>query len=64
MSVLEIQAKKRHLQVGYRLIEERAPTSMHAAYFVMEAVLTGKWFDMVDGAPQQVRPGDEAGWWA
>ena len=27
---------------------------MHAAYFVMEAVLTGKWFDLVDGVPQQV----------
>eukprot|EP00618_Florenciella_parvula_P017900 CAMPEP_0119490846 /NCGR_PEP_ID=MMETSP1344-20130328/15893_1 /TAXON_ID=236787 /ORGANISM="Florenciella parvula, Strain CCMP2471" /LENGTH=421 /DNA_ID=CAMNT_0007526043 /DNA_START=285 /DNA_END=1547 /DNA_ORIENTATION=- len=53
MSVLDIQAKKRQLTVGYRLVEERAPTSMHAAYFVMEAVLTGKWFDMVDGAPQQ-----------
>ncbi len=41
--MLAVQAARRHLSVAYRLVEERAPTSMHAAYFVSECTLAGTW---------------------
>lgn len=52
LAILDMEAKKRHLVLTARVVEERKATSMHAPYFVMEVVLTGMWFDMVDGKAQ------------
>ena len=53
VSMLAEQAKKRDMEVGYKLLEERVATSMHAAHYVLEVTMTGTWFGMKDGKPSK-----------
>jgi hypothetical protein len=45
IAILEDQGKRRGLTVEFKLIEERAATSMHAAHYVVECTLTGLFYD-------------------
>jgi ankyrin repeat protein len=45
VAVLEEQAKRRSLTLEFKLLEERAATSMHAAHYVVECTLTGLFYD-------------------
>jgi hypothetical protein len=39
------QCRKRNLLVSFNLLEERPASSMHAAHYVVESVLTGVWYE-------------------
>ncbi|KAJ8608520.1 hypothetical protein CTAYLR_005737 [Chrysophaeum taylorii] len=48
-AVLAMEASKRGLRFRYEFVERREATSMHDEYMVMEVILTGHWFEVVDG---------------
>ena len=54
VSMLAEQAKKRDMEVDFKLLEERVATSMHAAHYVLEVTITGTWYGMdANGKPSK-----------
>ena len=53
VAVLNLEVVKRGLKSLYKFVETREATAMYDQYEVMEVILSGHWFEIVDGKPRE-----------